>query len=146
MSELSLTIKKHLGATPEEVFDAWTTPAHMEGWLSPMTTASVPVCDLRVGGEFQIDMHGEGKTYMHKGKYLEIDRPRRLVFTWISEGTQRQETVVTLELEADSGGTALTLTHDRFPTAESTEQHRQGWGAILDKLEGVFPGEARASG
>ncbi len=51
MSELSL--KKRLPVSPEIVFDAWTTPEHMSHWLSPMSTASIPKLDLRVGGEFQ---------------------------------------------------------------------------------------------
>ena len=64
-----------------------------------MTTAEVPVLDLRVGGEFQIDMHGDGAVFVHTGKYLEIDRPNKLVVTWHSDGTGQQETVVTLRLD-----------------------------------------------
>lgn len=135
MSEHTLTIKKRLPAPPEVVFDAWTTAEHMAGWVSPMTTASVPKLDLRVGGEFQIDMHGDEKDYVHTGKYIEIDRPNKLVFSWLSDGTQQKETIVTLDFEADSEGTVLTLTHDRFPTEESRNNHEQGWTVIADKLE-----------
>ena len=145
MSELTLTLTRHLPVSPEVVFDAWTTPDHMANWLSPMTTASVPRLDLRVGGEFQIDMHGGEKVHIHPGRYLEIDRPNKLVFTWLSEGTQQQETVVTLELEPDGDGTALTLTHERFPTAESRDNHEKGWTAIVEKLGGVFANERTGS-
>ena len=138
MSELSLTLSKHLPASPEAVFDAWTTPAHMANWLSPMTTASVPRLDLRVGGEFQIDMRAAETDYVHTGKYLEIDRPHKLVFTWHSEGTQQQETVVTLEMAPDGDGTMLTLSHERFPTADSRDNHEKGWTVIIEKLDGVF--------
>ncbi len=145
MSELTLTLTRHLPASPEVVFDAWTTPDHMANWLSPMTTASIPRLDLRVGGEFQIDMHGGEKDYVHTGRYLEIDRPHKLVFTWISEGTQQQETVVTLELKPDGDGTALTLTHERFPSAESRDNHEKGWTAIVEKLDAVFASERTGS-
>lgn len=145
MSEHALIIRKHLPAAPAVVFDAWTTPAHMANWLSPMTSASVPRLDLRVGGEFQIDMHGEEKSYVHTGKYLEIDRPNKLVFTWVSEGTQQEETVVTIELQEKAGGTELTLTHERFPSAKAKENHNQGWTAIVEKLERVLSGDAAAS-
>jgi uncharacterized protein YndB with AHSA1/START domain len=138
MSDLTLTIKKHLTAPPEAVFDAWTTPDHMANWLSPMTTASVPRLDLRVGGEYQIDMHGEETNYVHKGAYVEIERPHKLSFTWISEGTEQQETLVTLLLTPDGGGTELTLTHERFPSPESRDNHEQGWTAIVAKLEGAL--------
>ena len=145
MREHTMTMTKHLPVSPEVVFDAWTTPDHMANWLSPMTTATVPRLDLRVGGEYQIDMHGGEKDYVHTGRYLEIDRPHKLVFTWLSEGTQQQETVVTLELEADGDGTALTLTHERFPSAESRDNHEKGWTAIVEKLDAVFANERTGS-
>ncbi len=135
MNDLTLTLSKNLPVPPEAVFDAWTTPSHMAQWLSPMTTASIPRLDLRVGGEYQIDMHGEGEDYVHTGKYLEIDRPHRLVFTWRSEGTQQQETIVRLEMKPDGDGTVLTLIHERFPNAESRDNHEKGWTAIVAKLD-----------
>lgn len=143
MSGASLTVMKHLAASPEEVFDAWTTPDHMAGWLSPMGPASIPRLELRVGGEFQIDMHGEGKTYVHKGRYVEIDRPRRLAFTWVSDGTGQTESLVTIDLEADGDGTALTLTHERLPGEDARKAHEQGWMAIVAKLAAAFAGSAK---
>ena len=142
MSEWTLTLTKHLKAAPEVVFDAWTTPAHMSGWLSPMTTCSVPELDLKVGGKYRIDMHGDGEDYVHTGEYLEIERPNRLVFTWFSDGTGQQETQVTLEMTPEGDGTLLTLTHERFPSEESKGNHEKGWLAIMEKLEGVFSGTA----
>ena len=135
MSDYTLTIKKQLPAPPEVVFDAWTTPSHMANWISPMTTATVPKLDLRVGGEYRIDMHGENKDYVHTGSYKEIDRPNKLVFSWFSDGTQQQETIVTIELEAAGGGTLLTLTHERIPKEKSRDDHEGGWTTIVDKLE-----------
>ena len=137
MSELTTTISKQFNASCEAVFDAWTDPEGLGAWFSPMTTASVPKLDLRVGGEFQIDMHGEDMDYVHTGKYLEVDKPNRLVFTWISAGTADQETVVTVEIAADGDGSLLTLTHERFPSEESRDNHAQGWAAILEKFDGV---------
>ena len=135
MSDFSLSITKQLPVSPEVVFDAWTTPEQMASWFSPMTTASVPKLDLQVGGEYQIDMHAEGKDIVHTGKYLEIDRPNRLKFSWISEGTQQKESIVTVDFKAQGSGTLLTLTHDHLPTEESKNSHQGGWIAIADKLE-----------
>jgi len=142
MSDHNLTIKKHLGASPEAIFDAWTTPAKMAEWFSPMTTASVPKLDLRVGGEYQIDMHGDERNYVHTGKYLEVERPNKLKFSWFSDGTEQKETIVTLELEPDGDGTMLTLTHEKFPTEKSREEHRKGWTAIVEKLGPVVGASA----
>ena len=140
MSDLTTTLSKRYPASPEAVFDAWTDPEGLGAWFSPMTTASVPELDLRVGGAFRIDMHGEDADYVHTGKYLEVDRPHRLVFTWISAGTEDKETRVTVDLAADGDGTLLTLTQERFPCEESRDSHQQGWGAILEKFTGVCAG------
>ncbi len=140
MSELTLKLSRHLLASPEAVFDAWITPSSMAQWLSPMTTAEVPHLDLKVGGTYQINMHGEGVDHVHTGKYIEIDRPHRLAFTWVSDGTGQEETLVTLEMMADGEGTAFTLTHERLPHAESRDNHKMGWSAILTKLEGEVSG------
>jgi uncharacterized protein YndB with AHSA1/START domain len=140
MSELTTTLSRHFNASCEAVFDAWTDAEGLGAWFSPMTTASVPKLDLKVGGEFQIDMHGDGEDYVHKGKYLEIERPHRLAFTWLSDGTGQQETTVTLDLQADADGTALTLTHTQFPSDESRDNHAKGWTAIVEKLEAELAG------
>jgi uncharacterized protein YndB with AHSA1/START domain len=141
MSDLSTTLSKHFNATPETVFDAWTNAGGMAAWFSPMTTASVPKLDLRVDGEFQIDMHGEDMDYVHTGRYLEIDRPHKLVFSWVSAGTKDQETVVTLVFAVDGDGTLLTLTHDKFPDTESRDNHANGWAAIMEKFAGACVGD-----
>ena len=143
MSEHTLTITKHLPAAPEVVFDAWTTPEDMTNWFGPsMVPVSVPKLELRVGGEYRVDMHGEGKDYIHTGKYLEIDRPNKLVFSWFLQGGQENETVVTLDLKAEGGGTLLTLTHERFSTAESRDGHKKGWTEIVERLEDVLGAQA----
>ena len=65
-----------------------------------------------------------------------------VISTWFSDGTDQQETLVTLEMTPESGGTILTLTHERFPGAESRDNHEKGWQAIMAKLEGEFSGTA----
>jgi uncharacterized protein YndB with AHSA1/START domain len=70
----------------------------------------------------------------HTGEYLEVDRPRRLVFTWRSPYTGPEPSMVTVDLRPDGGGTELTLRHERLPE-EHVEPHRGGWGQILDNLE-----------
>lgn len=140
MTQEALKLEKKLEASPEAVFDAWTNPESMASWFSPMTTASIPVMDLRVGGDYRIDMHGDGKDYVHTGKYLEVDRPGRLKFSWHSEGTGQEETIVTLDIKSDGDGSMLTLTHEKLPNEQSRDDHEKGWMVILEKLPGVLVG------
>ena len=67
-----LKITKQLPATREQVFGAWINADHLKQWISPMGSATVPILEPREGGKFQIDMHGEGETYVHTGEYLEL--------------------------------------------------------------------------
>ncbi len=140
MNAFEVNVSKHLPAPPEVVFDAWTTRESMEEWFSPMTTSDIPVMDVRVGGKYQIDMKGKDCVHSHTGEYKEIDRPNKLVFTWISDGTNHEESVVTVLFEAEGDGTLLTLRHEGLPSEKACDEHRGGWTAIADKLEARLAG------
>lgn len=134
---LRLRLRRLLPAPPEEVFDAWTDPEQVRQWLCP-GTGTVPEAsiDARPGGRFRIIMRSEGRDYVHTGEYRELVRPRRLVFTWISEETAGRESLVTVELRRRGGRTEMTLTHEALPDDASRDRHRGGWSSILDRLEG----------
>jgi uncharacterized protein YndB with AHSA1/START domain len=131
-----LVVRKRLPASREEVFAAWTDAEGMRAWMRPGPTHEARVTlDVRVGGQYRIDMIGQGQTFVHTGEYLEIDPPARLVFTWISEGTEQRASIVTIELEARGADeTELVLTHEALPSAQSAEAHRGGWTEIVDNL------------
>lgn len=128
-----------LSASPSDVFAAWTDPASLRVWMCPaddIARASAEV-DFRVGGAFRIVMHGKEGDYTQTGEYLEIDSPRRLVFTWISDfvPTAEARTKVTVTLEpVDGGRTKIVLVHDQLPATGTYDGHRNGWAAILRKL------------
>ena len=136
-----IRITKLLPATPEAVFAAWTEPASLKEWMCPGTvTSATATLDLRVGGRFQIVMHRGNGAATHVGEYREISPPKRLVFTWQSEGTLQQETLVTLELLPRGKQTELVLVHELLPNENSAAQHTIGWQDIVEKLGG-FLGE-----
>jgi uncharacterized protein YndB with AHSA1/START domain len=137
-SETSLTVRRHIDATPDEVFDAWTDAEAMRQWMRPGDTTDVAAkLDVRVGGRYTIDMIGAQSTHKHHGEYQVVDRPHRLVFTWNADWIPGGS-VVTLEFKARDGGTDLVLTHEGLPDRTSVENHTMGWGSILEKLDGVL--------
>jgi uncharacterized protein YndB with AHSA1/START domain len=136
----AVRVQRTLSATPERVFDAWLDPEALSQFMRPGTKRSTDAAtDPRVGGLFLITMREEdGRVYPHAGEYLEIDRPRKLVFTWFSKATALAKSTVTIELRAVTGGkTELTLTHVGMPQDEM-ENHNRGWTAIMDLLQGVL--------
>jgi len=74
-------IERVLPAQIQDVFDAWTDPATMALWLSPVGHAEAEV-DLRVMGRFKVAMIGEATQIEHTREYLVVNPPRELSFTW----------------------------------------------------------------
>jgi uncharacterized protein YndB with AHSA1/START domain len=138
----ALRLERAFSATPEEVFDAWTNPEVLARWCAPGPTSTSPGCDvdLRVGGRYVLRMHdGEsGEVHVVGGEYREIERPRRLVYTWCWQGANARRpghvSLVTVEFVARGGSTAVVLEHTGLPSEESGASHTAGWRATLEKL------------
>ena len=80
-------------------------------------------------------MKGPDCDHEHTGEYLVLDRPRKLVFTWISTETHGLVTTVSVEIRPHGVcRTELTLTHEGLPDETAGARHRQGWDDILEKL------------
>jgi uncharacterized protein YndB with AHSA1/START domain len=131
-------VRRRLPATREEIFALWTNAERMPEWILDGGSATL---DVRVGGKYHMDMHYQGKSYPHDGEYLEIVPPERLVFTWVSEGTNWKPSIVTIELIAHGAETELVLTHEGLPGENSAISHEQGWAEIAGWLEGLLSGK-----
>lgn len=132
MGPSSIRVTRLYSAKPAKVFKAWTDPASIGSWL---TKGEYFSADVRAGGLFYFEMRGLNKLNPHYGRYLRVEGPITLEFTWVSEYTHGKESVVLIELAERDGQTELTLTHDGLPNEDLAEQHRQGWGSFLDQLD-----------
>ena len=132
-------IRRRVKATAEEIFDLWTRPDLMVRWMSPFAGAvdCRASCDLRPGGAFSLVMSSVEASREVSGTYVEVDRPRKLVFTWMGPLTNNVTTLVTVELTPRGDETDLVLTHEHLPTSAIVEGHTKGWGHILDHLAEV---------
>src|SRR5262249_4209698 len=92
--------------------------------------------DAQVGGAWELVMHSaDGPTCRCWGKYLAIERPRRLVFTWHPDGAPGYETVVTLTFRViDEDTTELVLTQTGLVKEQDRSEHEQGWEGCLGGL------------
>jgi uncharacterized protein YndB with AHSA1/START domain len=131
-----LQIRRRLRAGAEQIFDLWTKPDLMVRWMSPFPGAvdCKASCDLRPGGAFSLVMSSKESIREVSGTYLQVDRPRKLVFTWAGPLTNNVKTLVTIELNPQGDETDLVLTHERLPTTRIVEGHTIGWGNILGHL------------
>ncbi len=122
-------------ATPEAVFDAWLDPRRAALFMAANTTIVGQFeNDPREGGAFRLVMRGDDQTFEHWGRYVVIDRPRRLIFTWISSGTDHHLSLVTVLFTPIDTGVRVDLEHDGLPDAERAGRHEGGWNSILKKL------------
>lgn len=132
----TVRISRRVRAGAEQIFDLWTRPDLMVRWMSPFPGAvnCEASCDPRPGGAFSLVMSSGEASREVSGTYVQVDRPRRLVFTWIGPLTNNVNTLVTVELTPHGDETDLVLTHERLPTTAIVEGHAKGWGNILDHL------------
>ena len=133
-----LTVTHGFAHSPERVFDAWLDPAKAARFLFATPTGTMVRCDIdaRIGGRFQIVERRDGQDADHQGAYLEIDRPRRLVFSF-GDNLAFGATTVTVDIAPAPGGCDLALTHTGV-LAEWETQTRAGWTGILATLETVL--------
>lgn len=133
---VSLTMRRTLNAPREKVFNAWIDAEAMTRWFRPGGKAPVVSLDVRVGGVYRIDIiQGDGSAVPVTGKYVEIVRPEKLVFTWMwVNDSEQREMLITVEFHEHDEGTELVLRHDRLANQESADSHRMGWDACLNGL------------
>jgi len=142
-ADTTLRVQRTYSAAPRQVYEAWTRPEVLKKWFAPSPQFTIPSMDVdaRVGGRYRIVMQSpEGQQHIVVGEYIEMTPHSKLVFTWTWENDpdQATDTLVTIEITAKGDGAELTLTHERFRNAEVRGHHLQGWGALLDRLQGAF--------
>lgn len=139
---LVLELARVFDAPAEQVFRLFTDPAELAKWWGPhgFTTPEIQI-DLRVGGRLRFTMQPpEGEAFHLSGKFLEIQPPSKLSFTfrWDEPVPDDRETVAVVSLEPVGGMTRVALTQRDFATEERLELHRSGWADSFDKLEAVL--------
>jgi len=147
---ITVRVTHNYNVPAERLFDAWLTPALAARFLFASRTGNVLYCEIspRVGGEFTVTdrrptADGDESFFdaQHRGKYVEINRPRRLAFDFSVEPYFHLVTRVAIDIVPAGGGCELTLTHDLGDSADAranAERTRQGWTRMLGQLEKVL--------
>ena len=132
-------VTRKFSASAERVFDAWLDPSTVGKWLFATPTGKMGkvIIDARIGGSYLIVESREGTDVEHIGEYLEIDRPRRLVFTLKVPKYSEESTKVTIEIRALGSGCELTLTHEGV-LPDYIARTTSGWNMILDQLSATL--------
>ena len=131
MDKPALVYVTYIATTPEAVWRALTDP------------------DLtaQYWGHRNVSSWTEGSRWEHQrpdsgiadvvGTVVEIDPPRRLVYTWADPADAddpAKRSTVTFELEPVAGAVRLTMTHEGLPF-EQVEGANDGWALVLSSLK-----------
>jgi uncharacterized protein YndB with AHSA1/START domain len=119
-----------IAANPEDVFPYFTEADKLSIWKAAWASA-----DARPGGGFRVDVTGRGD--VAHGAYLEIEPPRRVVFTWEWQNEDLADlyrgSVVEVTLAPEGGGTLLRLVHRGVPR-DHRGRSAEGWTHYLSRL------------
>ena len=138
----ALVLRRTYKASPQSVFDAWTTPEIAATFLGPGDHALREVeMDVRTGGTYRMVMlKPDGERLPVSGTYRVVRPPHKLSMTWRWEEddpADEYDSILTLEFNPVPGGTELVLTHEQLASLESRERHGEGWAMILDQLAAI---------
>jgi uncharacterized protein YndB with AHSA1/START domain len=131
-------------ATAEQVYDAWLDPEQARVWMAAALKSLGLAGDIqrveidaRVGGKFFFSDMRDGALARHWGTYLELGRPRRVVFTWIvDESEEASPSKVTLTIEPQADGCVATIVHELDGQwADYVAQTERGWARMLEQVE-----------
>jgi uncharacterized protein YndB with AHSA1/START domain len=144
---ITVRVSHHFRHPAERVFDAWLDAKTASRFMFSADTGDLVRCDIdaRVGGEFVMTDRRPDGDVEHRGRYLEIDRPRRLVFTFGIPAESPDVDLVTVEIQPAEGGCQLTLTTEMKPEwADYVDRTRAAWSKILGALDDALSADRAA--
>ncbi|TWF41794.1 uncharacterized protein YndB with AHSA1/START domain [Chitinophaga polysaccharea] len=137
------TVTHKYAAAPERVFDAWLDTGMIGKFMFGPALRDEEIVqlktDARVGGTFSFIVRREGIEIEHIGEYIEIDRPRRLLFSWAVRQDLPDSSRILIDITTLSTGCELTLTQEMPANwADFVERAKSAWAKMLHALADVL--------
>ena len=133
----AVVVRRVLPAPQAVVWDEWLDAEGMAEWICPSPARATKIeLDPRPGGVLRIDVDDQGFPLYITGRYLELDQPRRLRFTWSCSTWQPPaNSVVTVTLEPHGDEQTLMTIHHAALPPDVLDSHRSGWARISEQLD-----------
>jgi uncharacterized protein YndB with AHSA1/START domain len=134
----AVVVDLRLGQPPEVVFEFFVDPARLVQWIGIGADL-----DPRPGGRFRFEV---APGQYCEGRYVAVERPGRVVFSWgwtdpgrgVPPGSSEVEVV--LSPDSQGTGTHLRLVHRGLETDGARLLHDDGWPQFLARLVAVAAG------
>ena len=141
-------VQRAFACSADTVYDAWLEPdmARRFFFATP-PTGEIIRCDIEPGvhGRFTIvdrrPLEADGGSAMeieHTGRFLQLDHPRRIAFSFSLPQFKSPESTVIIDIEPQGDGCELTLRHDLGPglvAKEQVDRTEEGWTRMLANLD-----------
>lgn len=138
---LVASVQRVLPAPPQVVYAEWLDAEGMRDWMCPRPAVPTAIeLDPRVGGRLRIDIDDDGVLLTVTGRYLELDPPYRIQFSWncTTWDPPAPDSIVTVLLEPfGDDETLMTINHAQLPP-DLVERHQNGWGRIAVQVEAAL--------
>lgn len=147
---LSVNVSRLIRAPRERVFDAWVRPELRRKWWRTHRGEGLATCevDAQVGGRYRMTQIGGGcessgddpnYEWIMAGEFLEVDPPRKLVFTWnVNHDPPTVDERVTIEFREVEGGTNVTIRHEGILSSAMRDGTEGGWTTHLNAIAEVL--------
>jgi uncharacterized protein YndB with AHSA1/START domain len=140
-----IEIVREYDAPVNAVWEAWTDPKKVAMWWGPRGfTLTHHSKDLKPGGHWHYTMHGpDGKDYENTTKYLEVEKPSRLVYDHGGHKDRPPLFRVTVNFTDVKGRTRMEMSME-LATPEAAEQMKKfikeaggngTWDRLAEHLE-----------
>ena len=146
-----ITLERTYDATPEELWEMWTTKEGIESWWGPDGfTVTVHEIDLRPGGTLFYSMtatdapqiefmkqSGMPLTTSLRMTFTDVQPNKRLAYKHLGDfmpGVEPYEIAHVIEFFPVNGSTRMTLTIDRMHDEHWTTMAVRGWENEMEKL------------
>ncbi len=129
-SEREVVVTRTFDGPARIVFDAWTKPELIMKWWTPKSFGITFIsceADVRAGGTYRFVMSHPAfdQPMAFHGRYLEVEPPKRIV--WTNEEGGEQGSVTTVTFDEKDGKTYLVLS-DVYPSKAALDEAMESGG------------------
>lgn len=112
VGDAEIHVARHFKASPERVFEAFTTPAIVETWLTGPDGWTMTICEIapEVGAPVRYRWENQdGEGFGLEGTVTECDPPHRMVHTELFDIPGATDTGVVTTFAAEGAGTRVEM-------------------------------------
>ncbi|MEJ7625893.1 MAG: SRPBCC domain-containing protein [Ferruginibacter sp.] len=137
-TDFTVDISKEFSVSVEKLYDSWINPEKLKSWWKPMHKNLIDVAnDVNDGGIIKYAF--DDNTLIIEGKYIEVKKLEKLVYTWNwrlpNDEIKDSSYQLTVAFSGNDNTSAIHILQENFKDEEGTLPHREGWIKGLNDLE-----------